>query len=228
LVTGACVTLALIHGRIALGGGPRAPSYFFVLNALAVATISLMELGLQLAPDVATCNAILRWSSIPVSMMVTASAGFIWTLFGTGRIWLGVTGAAVAAMAEVANLVSRVPAVRHAVDLRRIDSFWGSFSAPVIHGGPWAWVEMTGTFLVVLFVLDASVALAKLGGGRRAFAVGGGVILFFVISRGHALLIESGAIHSPNGVQVSPLQTGVNAMQSTQGGFPGSRPPEVV
>ena len=56
---------------------------------------------------------------------------------------------------------------------------------------------MMSVILVIVFVLDASIALWKRGGKRRAVIVGGSFVFFFLSSRGQALLVESGTVQTP-------------------------------
>ncbi len=198
MVAGACVTLALINLRVAMGDGRRAPHIFFFLSALAVAAISGMELALLQADDLERCQTVLRWAAVPIAIMVSSVAGFVWSFFGTGRAWLALAGTGLLLLSELANLLSAVPAVRHAIAIRKVEAFGGvRFTVSTIAAGPWSLVEIAAVILVAGFVLDASVALWRQGGRRRAVVVGGSVIFFFVVSRGHAMLVEKGLLDSP-------------------------------
>lgn len=198
MVAAACITLALVHLRIAFGDGRRASHFFFSLAALSVAAISALELTVLRANDLAQCNLALRWSSVPVGVMVSSVVAFVWTFFGTGRKWLGVTAVVVNWLAELANLLSPVPMVRHAVAIHRDQTFGGAwFTVPTIVGSPWTVVEIISVALAVTFVLEASAKLWKQGERQRAAIVGGGIIFFFCASRGQAFLVEKGIVQMP-------------------------------
>ncbi|HEX5399079.1 MAG TPA: ATP-binding protein [Verrucomicrobiae bacterium] len=198
MVTATCLTLALVHLRIGLGECRRAPHLFFALAAGAVAAISVLELIVLSTSDLHTCDETLRWAAVPIAIMVASVVGFVWTFFGTGRKWLGATAVVATCLAQLANLVSPVPVVRHVVALHRIQTYDGAwFTVPTIVGGPWTIVEIIGVALAVLFVLDASVRLWRRGERRRAGIVGGGIILFFCVSRGQAYLVETGILQMP-------------------------------
>lgn len=198
MVAAACLTLALIHLRIALAEGRRAPHLFFSLAAVAVAVISGFELTLLCTHDLARYQTVLRWAVIPIGIMVTSVAGFVWTFFGTGRTWLLLTGVGLNLLAQFANLVAPVPVVRQAVALHQVQTFGGvGFTVPTIVNGPWNIVELISVILVATFVLDASIQLWKKGERRRAAIVGGGIIFFFCASRGHAVLVEQGLVQTP-------------------------------
>jgi signal transduction histidine kinase len=198
MMIAACLTLALISLRIAMGDARRLPHLFFFTSAMAVAAVCALELAILRADSVAEINHWLRWSSIPLAVMVSAVTGFVWSFFGTGRRWLAVAGIVILVCSEVANLVSVLPAVRHAIGLRQAETFGGvKFAAPVVVESGWSVVEIIGVMLVIFFVLDASIALWKQGGQRRAIIVGGSIVFFFLVSRGHAALVDKGSVQTP-------------------------------
>jgi len=198
MLAAACLTLALIHVRIAFGEGRRLPHLFFSLAAVAVAVISGFELTLLRTDDLPDYQLILRWAVVPIGVMVASVTGFVWTFFGTGRHWLAVTAVGLNLLCQLANLVAPVPVVRQAVALHQVQTFgnvW--FTVPTIVNGSWNIIEVVSVVLVAVFVLDASVQLWKKGEQRRAAIVGGGIILFFCASRGHAILVEKGMVQTP-------------------------------
>jgi PAS domain S-box-containing protein len=198
MVASACLTLGVIHLRIALGSGRRSPQLFFMLAALAVAAISLLELTLLGTTDVEVYNRVLRWSSLPIAVMVISVVGFVRAFFGTGRNWLAGSAAVLIFLAQLANFVSSVPVVRHAVALHQVQTYGGVwFTVPTIVGSPWTVLEIVSVILAVVFVLDASIQLWKKGERRRPIIVGGGIIFFFCVSRGHAILVEKGLVQTP-------------------------------
>lgn len=198
MVIAACLTLALINVRIAMGEVRRLPHIFFSFSALAVAAVSALELAILRSQDLAEVNQFLRWSSVPLAVMVVSVSGYVWSFFGTGRAWLAICGCATTVASELANLVTDLPAIRHAIALHYSKTFGDvTFTIPVIREGVWTLVEIIGVGMVVTFVFDASVRLWKAGGQRRALIVGGSIVFFFLVSRGHAALVEEGALKTP-------------------------------
>ncbi len=106
MVPAACITLALVHLRIAFGDGRRAPHLFFSLAAVAVAVISGLELTLLCTTDLARYDVVLRWATVPIAIMVCSVVAFVWVFFGTGRNWLGVAAVTTIFLAELANRVA--------------------------------------------------------------------------------------------------------------------------
>ena len=197
MVSAACLTLALINLRVAMGDGRRAPHVFFFFAALAVAAVSGMELALLQTDDLGRYQSLLRWAAVPIGIMVVSVTGFVWSFFGTGRAWLALAGSGLLLLAQIANLVTQVPAVRHAIAIRKVEAFGVDFTIATVATGPWSVIEIVAVVMVMAFVLDASVSLARRGGRRRAAIVGGSIIFFFLVSRGHALLVEKGMVETP-------------------------------
>lgn len=198
MVASACLILGAIHLRIAFGDGQRASHLFFAIAAFAVAAVSGFELTLLCTDDLARYQQVLRWAVVPIGIMVAATACFIRSFFGTGRLWLLVAGVVLNLASQAANLLSPEPVVRQAVALHQVASFGGvAYTVPTIVNGSWDWVEMTSVLLVLAFMADASVQLWKKGGRRKAAVVGGGVLFFLFVSRGHAVLIEKGLLETP-------------------------------
>jgi two-component system, LuxR family, sensor kinase FixL len=198
MVTAACLTLALINLRIAMGDVRRAPYVFFFISALAVAVVSVMELELLRADSLDGCNGLLRWSSLPLGIMVAAMTGFVWSFFGTGRAWLALAGVGLNELGQTMNLVSRVPVLRHAVAIRQVETFGGvRFTVPTIESGPWEMVAVASVILIIAFVIDASISLWRRGGRKRALIVGGSIVVFFFLARGQATLVEHGIVQTP-------------------------------
>lgn len=198
MVIGACLTLALINLRIALGDVRRAPHMFFFSSALAVAAVSVFELSVLRSNDLEHCRLLLRWASVPLALMVASVAGFVWSFFGTGRSWLALIGTSLCTVAQLQNLLAPQPVIRNPVALRQVESFGGvTLTVPVFESSGWAVVEIISVAIVILFVLDASIALWKKGGKRRAVVVGGSIVVFFISSRGQAALVEEGLMQTP-------------------------------
>jgi two-component system sensor kinase FixL len=198
MLISSCLTLALINLRIAFGGVGRLQHLFFFCSAVSVAAVSAFELAILRCQSLTDCQMLLRWASVPLATMVTSVVGFVWSFFRTGNPVLAISGVVLLLAAQIANLVSEGPGVRGATALRQVETFGGvHYTLPVLTEGPWSIVEAASVLLVAVFVFDASSQLWRRGGGRRALIVGGSIIFFFVASRGHALLVEKGIVHTP-------------------------------
>jgi len=207
MVTGACFTLALINLRIACGDRRAAPHLFFAFASLAVAAISGFELALMRTSDLVTYDAILRWAVVPIGIMMASTAGFVWSFFHAGRTWLGITSVLLNLSAQMADFVTPVPAVRHAVALRQQETFGGvHFTIPTIVSQPiWEAVDILSVLFLIAYTWDAAWVVWKRGERRRALVIGWGVTLFLLGARGHAILVERGILPTPYLVSFSFL-----------------------
>ncbi|MFY9986440.1 MAG: ATP-binding protein [Chthoniobacterales bacterium] len=198
MIAAACLTLALMQLRIAIGRTPRLPHIFFFLNALAVASLAGLELALLEAKTLERYQSLLHWAQLPLWLMVVSLLGLVWSFFRTGRKWLAVVAGALNTLALVANFVAPTPAIRQAVAIERVHTFGGAAftSAKFVHG-PWNTVAVTSIAALLIFVLDASVALWRKGERQRALVAGGGIVLFLVGSRVYGSLVEAGIVHTP-------------------------------
>ena len=198
VMVGACLTLGLISLRLALEGDRRVPYLFFALSAFSIAVISGLELALMRTTDLTQYDTILRWAAVPIFFMTASVTGFVWSFFGTGKSWIALVGVALNGAAQMAEILSPIPAVRHAVALHQVKALGGvSFTVPTIEGSIWNFVELVSVIIVLVFILDASVVIWRKGEHRRAALVGGGVFIFFVIARGDALFVEDGYWQTP-------------------------------
>jgi signal transduction histidine kinase len=198
MVTAACLTLALIHLRIAIGEARRAAHLYFTFSACAVAAISVLEAGILHSEDLATCQRLLQWSSIPIVVMVGSILGFVWSFFGAGRPVLAYASISLLALAETVNFFSDGPAVRGASALLHAETIGNvKYTLPVIAHGPWTYVEIAAVALAVAFVAEASWVIWHRGEKQRAVIVGGSIVFFFLVSRGHTMLVEEGIVRSP-------------------------------
>lgn len=198
MVTATCLTLAMINLRIALGDARRGPHIFFCMAACAVAAVSVFELMLLRTKDLDHYNEVLRWAALPIWVMVASVTGFIWSFFRTGRLWLACSAVGLNLLANLMNIITDVPVVRHAVALHNATTFGGvEFTVSTIENGPWNVVEIVSVVMAIAFMFEASWRLWRSGGHRRAVVVGGSVIFFLLLSRGHAVLVEKGMLEAP-------------------------------
>jgi two-component system sensor kinase FixL len=82
--------------------------------------------------------------------------------------------------------------------LRRIPTFCGeTFTVADGVRHPLAWVADVASLLFVIYVVDASVALWRRGGRRRAVVIGGSITLFILAAGIQAPLVDLGILQMP-------------------------------
>jgi PAS domain S-box-containing protein len=206
----ACLTIALMHLSIWLRQPGQRAHLVFVVLAVSAAVIAALELLMMGAQTPEQFGAILRWKHVPLAVLVISSVVYVRLYFGVGNRWLAAGACALRLLAMVINF--RVePNINFAqiTGLQRLEMPGGEFvSVAVGTPGPWVWVGQLSTFLLLLFVVDASIALWRRGGRaerRRAVIVGGSFALFVAIAAGVAQLLNAGIIQIPSIVSMSIL-----------------------
>ena len=199
VATGACVTMGLMQLRVGLRRTPGAAHLLFALNAFVVAAYSLCELALAGADSPAQYLKWLRWLDITAALQVVTTTAFVWAFFGTGRRWLALLGPALSCFALIADLMPQPRLVYLQItSIRKMPTFGGA-TYTVADGveSPWNSIFYVGVFLLLVFVVDASITLWRRGSHRRA-AVIGGAITFFVLAGGaQAALVDYGILRTP-------------------------------
>ena len=199
MAAAASFTLALLHFRVWLARRDERAILYFSVSAIATAAVSLMEYRVSHSETTAQYTAYVRWTFIPLWFQLVFLIWFVWVFFGTGRKWLALSSVGLWTLTVIinfwpgqGNLVYKTMTGLRAVE-------FGGENFVVAEGveNPWNAVNYLGTLLMLVFVLDASIALWRRGGRRRAVVVGGGIVFFFVVAAGHCGLIESGHLEMP-------------------------------
>jgi two-component system, LuxR family, sensor kinase FixL len=187
VVFGACATMALPHLVIGLKG--RAwENLFFVVAALAVAGIAFGELAIMHSRTTEEIGRAMQWTHVAVFFLSVGVIGFIFSYFGTGRLWLGIVAGAARLVSLVINFASPPNLnFREITGLRHFDFLGDTIAMPEGVINPWTRVGELSSLLMLAFVIDASISLWRRGsadGRRRALVVGGSITLFIVLPRG--------------------------------------------
>ena len=173
LVIGACATMALPHLLIGIKERTWA-NLFFALAALAVAGIAAGELAIMHSRTTQEIGRAHQWIQVPVFATVAAIAGFVYTYFGTGRLWLGLAACAARFVALVSNFAFPPNLnFREITALRQFDFLGDTVAMPVGIASPWERLGELSSLLLLAFVIDASITLCAAGERRGSPASGG-------------------------------------------------------
>jgi PAS domain S-box-containing protein len=199
MVTGACVTMALIHLRTGLRQRPGAAHLLFSLNAFVVAIFSCLELASTRVGSPAQFLELQRWLDIMGAAMFASLTAFVWVFLGTGRKWLAFLGPVVMCAPLIFDLLPQPKALFLEIPtLRTVETFGGA-TYTVADGArnPLLGVFYLGVLLILVFVADASVTLWRQGTRRRAAVVGGTITLFVLGAGALGTLVDTGVLQSP-------------------------------
>jgi two-component system, LuxR family, sensor kinase FixL len=199
MLASATATLGLIELRIGLSRPLSVARLLFSLSAFAMAAFCAMELSFMQARSLAEAAALLRWMDGLLGAIIALLTGFIWVYFGTGRTWLALAPSILFAVGISADWFPGSYMTYLSITGQRTVQTFGGASFSVLEGvpNPWNMFAYVGALALIVFVIDASVRLARLGGRRRAWIVGGSIVCFTLAAGVHSALVESRFVSSP-------------------------------
>jgi two-component system, LuxR family, sensor kinase FixL len=207
MVAAVCLTLGMMELRVGLGRPVDAPRLLFSLSAFVTAAVCGFELGMMRADSPAEFHALLRWGDVGSCLMVITLAAFIWVYFRSGNQWLALAGPCLYGAGLVFDFLPGSSLIYlNITGLKTVETFGGaSYRVAVGEPNPWNMLAYLGVLLLLIFVIDASVRLARRGEQRRAIIIGGSVVLWGLIAGAHSALIEIGVVRMPYIVSVTYL-----------------------
>ena len=170
-----------------------------VLMAFAAGATALTDLGLMYADSPETFRTLLKLQGLTIFLILVPMVWFVYGHFGTARLWLAWTITSLWGVSLVINILSPHSLVfAELVALESATTFWGEqFVTGVGSANPWVIVPHAASFLIVIYVLDASVRAWRRGFRQRAILTGGGIILFTVLAGVHTPLVDAGIVATP-------------------------------
>jgi PAS domain S-box-containing protein len=202
MVISACFTLAVVHLVIWIRQTDQYAHILLSVTAISVASIALCELLVMHSRSPEQYGRIMWWAQIPVFFAVVSLVGFVRLYFEAGHWWLGYTTCGLRLLALIINFFS-TPNLNYKqiTSLRHLTVFGGeTISLAKGIENPWIKVSELSSLFLLIFVVDASIALWHRGrhrDRRRAIVVGGSMTFFISVAAGTSALIESGLIRSP-------------------------------
>lgn len=199
MVTGACLTMALIHLRTGLRQRPGAAHLLFSLNAFVVAVFSCLELASTRAGSPAQFLELQRWMDFVGAALFISLTAFVWVFLGTGRKWLAFLGPVVMCIPLILDLLPQPKALFLEIPTLRTVQTFGGATYTVADGArnPLLWVFYLGVLIILVFVADSSFTLWRQGTRRRAVVVGGTITLFVLGAGVQANLVDAGILRTP-------------------------------
>jgi two-component system sensor kinase FixL len=198
MIASACLTMALIYGFIWRQKPATYLNLLFALAALGTAASSVYELTEMHAVSPAQIALALRWEHVSVWVTTLALAGFVRLYLRAGRIWLLWTVCGLRTVALFLNfLTGQDLNYLEVTGLGHVSFLGETVSIPQGVPNPWMLVGQLSFVWLLIFVVDAAIAVWRRGERRRALMVGGGVAFFVLAGAGQAALIFWGHIHWP-------------------------------
>src|SRR5215475_13191154 len=193
----ACLTLAAIYFVVWCKQRGSWMYFAFSCSALAGAALTALELTQLQAHTVEQYSAVLRWTQVPVWMLVVSLVIFVRLYFHAGRPWLAWSVCGLRTLALILNFIL-IPnlSYREITSLSRV-WWWGgeTVSIPVGVTNPWILVAQLSSLLLIVFFIDATISVWRRD--KRKRGLGLVLSLFGLIAVGEALLVVWGIIPVP-------------------------------
>src|SRR6266700_862608 len=200
---GACLTLALMQLVLWWKDRTARANLICSVMAVSVAAIAAFELAMMRAETPDRFGTLMRWTHVPVFVVVVCLVIFVRLYFGTGRPWLGHAAWGMRLVSLILNLILLLNLNYSPITRLGHVEFLGE-RVSVAEGVHSRLLEIEignlSSVLLLAFVVDASIAVWRRrsrDGRRRALVVGGSIVVFIVIAAGCAALIRVGVIHAP-------------------------------
>ena len=200
-----CLTLATIHLVVGLRRRAAA-NLLFSLMAVSAAVMAAMELTLMHSPDGAVHAGLIRWAHVPFFVLLVCLLLFVRTYLGAGRAWLAWSVVGVRALSLVLDFAVQPNLNYSAITGTRPFRFLNE----TIYETQGVFSERTriaqlSSFLLLVFLLDATRTVWRRGERRRAMLIGGSTIFFVLGAAIHSAMVMEGKIQSPYLISVSYL-----------------------
>jgi two-component system, LuxR family, sensor kinase FixL len=198
MIASACLTMALIYGFVWWQKPGTYLNLLFALAALGTAASAGCELTEMHADSPAQFALAIRWEHVSVWVTTLALAGFVRLYLRAGRTWLLWTVCGLRTVSLFLNfLTGQNLNYREVTRLGHLSFLGETVSIGQGMPNPWMLAGQLSSLWLLIFVVDAAIAVWQRGDRRRALMVGGGVAFFVLAATGQSVLIFWGYIQSP-------------------------------
>lgn len=218
----AALLLGLVHAAVWALNRQALPNLAVAVVALSLTGIGITELGMMVSHSPEEWGTWVRWCHLPLFFHIAGIVVFIRLYLGTGRLWLLWTIIALRLVILIANFSSATNFNFDSITSIARMQLLGEEVTVVGQGivSQWQWLATLNMVLLTIFVLDASIALWRQGtkeAQRRAVVVGGGILLFVVLSIASTQAVIWGLVVMP--MLITPpflISLGVMAYEMTR------------
>lgn len=193
-----CFTLAVAYLYAWWRKPTTLANLFFSLLALGSAWIAAGEFWLMRTATPAEYAFVTRWLHVPIWLVVLAEMAFILTYLRAGRRWLACTICGIRTIALVLNfLVGQNLNYLEVRKLRAIPFLGETVSVADGVVNPLMSIGQLSMLLLLIFIVDATIAIWRRGDHRQALVVGGSLIFYHVAATAQVLLVVLLKIEAP-------------------------------
>ncbi len=207
MCTSVCLMLGLMHVLFWVRDRRVSAYLLSATMGFSAAVSAMLELAMLTTQSLDTYSELLRWENLAIFMILVPMVWFIDRYFETGRRWLAVTITALWSIGILINFLSPGNLTfYHITELRQLTAFWGEqFTIPVGEINPWKLLADIASMLILLYTVDATVRLWRLRHSKRAWIVGGSIVIFILSAGIHTPLVDAGLVATPYMISFSFL-----------------------
>ncbi|MCW1924471.1 ATP-binding protein [Luteolibacter arcticus] len=198
MIAASCLTLAVVHGLVWWWRRDAWANLLFALTAVATTFFAAGEMWMMHAMTPEQFATAVRWTHVPVWVLVVSLVGFVKLYMNAGRTWLAWTVCSGRTLALILNFLTGVNMnYREITALRQIPFLGEPVSGAVGIPNPWMLVGQVTSLALVVFVADAGLTVWRRGERRKALLVGGSIVCFVLAGQIHSMLVFWGIIQGP-------------------------------
>lgn len=203
MVASACLTLGGMHLLVWFKDRRAWTNLLFFLSAAGTSCFAAGEFWMMRSQTTAQYGAAMRFTHVPVWLLVVPLVFFVRLYLRAGRPWLGWLVCGLRTLALLLNfLTGQNLNYREITRLGHIPFLGESVSVAEGVRNPWMLVGQLGTLLLVAFVADATLSVWRRGDRRQAIVLGGSIVFFSVCAFFLSMLVLWGFVHLPITVTV--------------------------
>jgi PAS domain S-box-containing protein len=165
-------------------------SLLFSAAALGTASMAASELWIMYSQTTEQMTIAIRWMHVPVAVTLVSLVGFVRVYLRAGRPWLAWTAVGTRVLVLAINFIVTPNANYREIKPLQKFPFLGEL-VTIPHGvpGPWLWVVEVSLLALLIFVVDATVALWRRGDRQHALFLGGTIIAFVLLGSAHSAFV---------------------------------------
>jgi len=207
MASATCFVFAVLFLFIWLKDRKRTYYLLFIFSAIGAGLSALNELWGMHATDPELFRRLIIWQNIIIFILLISLVWFIDQYFQTARRWLTLLITGLWSVSLVINFFSPYSLTySYIAGIKRVQLPWGeSFSVPIATLSSWRYIADFTSILIIIFLLDASLRLWRLGRKQRALSIGGSATIFIILAGIHTPLVDAGIIHSPYAISFAFL-----------------------
>jgi PAS domain S-box-containing protein len=198
MIASACLTLAAMNLLVWLKKRTSWSNLLISLMAAGTAGVAFGELSMMMAETPAAFGRAVRWTHLPLWVVIVSLVLFVRQYLRSGRPWLAWTIVGTRTLALVLNFIF-IPNInyREISSLHNLRFFGESISIAQGAPNPWMLVAQTGTLLLAIFVVDAALTVRRRDDRQKKLLLSSTIMFFVAASMVQAVMVFWGFVSMP-------------------------------